>query len=282
MIKLKLLTLFLILPFISYGQNDRAEMALYNVGLGSIFSGVGAVINKKPDQKWGKVLLKGMYQGALGGYLVYESKNIVGKISENHQLEFGWYAKIVNSAGTSIIENASSNRDMWEQWHINFGFSRLELYTKENLKLRYKVMPVSLFLTVTAATQTRFDARKSFQVGELIFLTHFKDEGIQGVTSGNIIILNSGEIEIYKVISHEIIHIYQYYDYNFLNTYYNKPSYTLQDKSKIFAKLNRYLYFDLQGPILRGLYELESINQVRYDDNFFEYEARFFSRTLGN
>lgn len=96
-------TLFLLLIFFllsqSYGQNTKTEMAFYNIGLGSVFSGVGALINKKPNERWEKVLLKAMGQGALGGYLIYESKNLIGNINDKQKWEYSWYGKIVNSAG---------------------------------------------------------------------------------------------------------------------------------------------------------------------------------------
>ena len=48
-----------------------------------------------------------MAQGALGGYLVYESKNLLRKITLEKELAYSWPAKLVNSAGISIIENAA-------------------------------------------------------------------------------------------------------------------------------------------------------------------------------
>lgn len=63
-------------------QNNYTEAALFNIGIGSVFSGIGAVINKDPQERFGKVLFKGMAQGALGGYLVFESKVIAGRIAK--------------------------------------------------------------------------------------------------------------------------------------------------------------------------------------------------------
>jgi hypothetical protein len=123
--------LFFLIPKQSKAQSSNAEMVLYNISLGSIASGVGALINKEPSERWHKVLLKGMGQGALGGYLIYESKNLLSRISKEERWEYSWYAKAVNSAGASIVENASSNRNFWERWHLNFGFNRVEFYTKD-------------------------------------------------------------------------------------------------------------------------------------------------------
>ncbi len=267
----------------SNGQNSNSEMALYNIGLGSIFSGVGALINKKPNEKWHKVLLKGMGQGALGGYLIYESKNLIGKIEQKQSLEYSWYGKFVNSAGTSIIENASSNRNFWEKWHLNIGFNRLEFYTQNKFKIKYKIMPVSLLLTAYSAIGNKFELERTLQTGEIIFSnSDISGDGIsaRGVANGNILVLNSNSLNEFDLYSHEIIHIYQYYDYNFVNTYLNKPFDNWKSKSNTFDKMNDLLYFDMQGAVLRPLYLLENGNRNCYYDNFFENEAGFYSNTI--
>jgi hypothetical protein len=46
-----------------YGQSNDREMVLYKVGFAYVLSGVKALINKKLDEKWHKVLLKGIAQG---------------------------------------------------------------------------------------------------------------------------------------------------------------------------------------------------------------------------
>ncbi|QXP80865.1 hypothetical protein H0I32_16860 [Winogradskyella sp. HaHa_3_26] len=253
-------------------------MALYNIGFGAVFSGIGALINKKPNEKWDKVLLKGMGQGALGGYLVYESKNLIVKIGQKQALEYSWYGKLVNSAGTSVIENASSNRNFWEQWHLNIGFNRLEFYTKNKFKVKYKIMPVSLFLTVAVASNTKFEFSKTLKTGEFIFSTSDPKYDSGASTYGNVIAFTNDRINDYTLYSHEIIHIYQYYDYNFVNTYLNKPFDNWKTKSNTFNKINNIFYFDLQGAILRPLYLIENINRNCYYDNFFENEAGFYAR----
>ncbi len=258
-------------------------MALYNIGLGSIFSGVGALVNKKPNEKWHKVLLKGMGQGALGGYLIYESKNLIGKIEQKESLAYSWYGKLVNSAGTSIVENASSNRNFWERWHLNIGFNRLEFYTKNKFKIKYKIMPVSLLLTAYSAVGNKFELERTLQTGEIIFSSSDSSRnGIsaRGIANGNILLLNSYLLNEYDLFSHEIIHIYQYYDYNFVNTYLNQPFDKWKSKSITFNKINDLFYFDMQGALLRPLYLLENGNRSCYYDNFFENEAGFYSNTI--
>lgn len=278
MTKIKLLLIFLLINASLNGQN-KTEMALYNIGLGSFTGGLGAIINKRPNEKTGKVFLKGFAQGGLGGYFVYESKNFMLKVSENKKLEYAWGAKIINSMGISIIENASSNNDFWEKWHMNIGFNRIELQIKDKVKLKYRVMPVSLILTGIFAYGNKFELQKSLKTGEIIFSVPDNIE-YSGATWGKLILITESNLNNYNTISHEIIHSNQYDDFNFVNTFLSKPISKFSNKSILGKKLNNIFYFDFQAPVLGGLYLFENQNRTYYYDNFFEYEAGFFSNSL--
>lgn len=275
-----LITAFLI-PDVK-AQNTRGEYGIYNTALGSVMGGIGAVINKKTEEKFGKVLLKGMWQGALGGFIVHESKMLIGKLSEEDSFQYSWYSKFVNAAGNSIIENATMNRDFYDQWNINFGFNRLEFHTKDKFRVKYKVMPVSLFLTGYVAFQSKFEWEKTFQTGEMIFSSSgSKLSGIDyaGVTIGTAVVMNSDYVNDKTVYAHEFIHVYQYYDYNFVNSFVNKPVYKLTDRW--FGKVNQYIYYDFNGVVLNPLYNMEYEEGFdKYYENFFEREAALYSHTL--
>ncbi len=273
-----LIVLVLFLFVNNTSAQNSTEMAFYNIGLGSVVSGVGALINKKPNEKWNQVLFKGMWQGAAGGYLVYQSKRLVGEIPSKKEWTYGWAAKIVNSAGISMIENASLNKDFWVQWNINFGFNRLEFHTKNRLKIKYKISPVGFIETGISSFLHKFEFQRTLQTGEFIF-SH-KDYSIKASSYAylHVIIMNPLSLDDHSVISHEMIHIYQYNDFNFFNTYLNKPFNKWEAKSKTFKNLSKIFYFDLQAPLLRGLYSLENINRSHYYDNFFEGEAHFYSK----
>lgn len=261
-------------------QSNDTEMALYNIGFGSVFSGVGAMINKKPEEKWHKVLLKGMVQGAAGGYLIFESKKLIGKIESKQSWEYSWYAKFVNSAGISIIENAASNRNFYDKWHLNIGFNRLELETRGRLKLNYKVMPMSLIATTYSLINHNFEWERTLQTGELVFSGFtIKDYNASGTALANVVVMDKTEINSHAILAHEFIHVYQYYDFNVFNTYLNKPLQYLSSNSKTFDKLSNYLYYDFQGIVFYSMYFLLNENRNCYYDNFFENEAGYYSNT---
>lgn len=270
--------------FDSYSQNNDTQAAVYNVALGSVFSGVGALINKKPNDKWHKTLLKGMGQGAVGGYVIFESKRMLRNVQEKKKWEYSWASKFINATGTSIVENASSNRPFASQWHMNFGFLRLELETKEKIKLKPKIMPIALTKFIIIAINNKFEFKRSSQTGEFIFSTTNKKMfgDFSGYSTGSSILLANSEVMSRKTLSHEIIHNYQHQDYNFVNTYLNKPFEKLNEKSKTFNTLNKYFYWDLQNIVLYGLNLFENRNYDinKYYDNFLEHEAGYYSDTL--
>lgn len=273
------LTLLCFLSSHSYAiQINNTEALFYNVGMGGLGSGIGAVINKKPEEKTGKVFLKGFWQGSIGGALVFGSKKLVNEISIQEQLEYNWAAKLVNSAGTSIIENASSNRDFWEVWHFNIGFNRFEFHTKDRFRFQYKVMPVSLILTAGLAINSKPEWGLMLRSGEVIFSTDPKNlPNVFGRTLGTSVRIANDNLDRYATYSHEFIHIYQWYDYNYATAYFNKTRSELAVKSKFFKKLDTIFHWEVNGAILGVLYQIEDINTNCIFNNYFEEEAQFYS-----
>ncbi|MGB0199170.1 MAG: hypothetical protein ACPF80_03950, partial [Flavobacteriaceae bacterium] len=102
------------------------QAGLYNIALGGVLGGVGAIINKTPQQTTGQALWKGAKEGALGGYLMFEGKRMVRRFSRSGDYAYLWPAKILHSAGTAMVENAAANQAFGSQWHLNIGFNRLE------------------------------------------------------------------------------------------------------------------------------------------------------------
>lgn len=274
--------ILLLFASVIYSQNTNTEMAFYNIGMGGLGAGIGAIINKNKNDKTGKVFLKGLIQGSLGGVIVYGSKQRLSRITRKGRLEHAWEAKILNSAGISIIENAALNKDFWERWHFNIGFNRFEFHIKNKFKFKYKIMPVSLTMTAITAFNNKFDLNTSLRTGELVFSNESLPESfgfeVTGYSLGNIIVLRENIMDFESVLTHELVHTFQYYDFNYVNTYFNKAKNELTE-NLFLNKLNNIFYLDTQGAVFRGLYLLENINRKAYSDNFFENEAAFYSNT---
>lgn len=262
------------------GQSNDVEAGLANIGLGAVVGGLGALINKKPEEKTGKVFLKGLYQGAFGGYLVFESKRLVGKFAETNNYAYVWPSKLVNSAGASIIENAALNTNFWEVWHLNIGFNRLQFYTKDKFKVDYRIMPFSLGATVYGFTQGDLDFITSLKTGNFVFAVNkFRGDNsefiIGGLAIANVFLYkrNLDFFLLKEIIAHEIIHVYQYEGLSGFNSYLNNFTQKLNIKNNTINNYHKIFYTDFNYLILRGLYNINP----KFDTNIFEIEARFFA-----
>ncbi|MGB5943249.1 MAG: hypothetical protein WBG71_10230 [Leeuwenhoekiella sp.] len=228
----------------SYAQANNTEAALYNIGISSIISGIGSVINKDKDEKLGKSLLNGMGKGALGGYIIFESKRILREVQRQQVLEYSWPSKITNAIGTSIVENGASNRGFFDQMNLNIGFLRLEVHAKEHFKVKPKIAPIELAFFIGAYSQSKFEPMLSLRTGQFIFssaTSRWEETNSNGIALPGIIVFKRSiqdQSRLTQIISHEIIHLYQHQDYNGFNAYLNKPLTRLSEKSPTFDALN--------------------------------------------
>ncbi|MGF1560044.1 MAG: hypothetical protein ACFCUL_13220 [Flavobacteriaceae bacterium] len=271
-------------PSLVRPQANDTDAALYNVASHAVMGGIGALINKKPDEKRGKVLLKGMYQGALGGYLAFESKRLVRQFSRTGNYAYLWPSKLVNTAGNSITYNAASNRNFWERWHIDYGFSYLEYDFKREKRLRYRVLPFALYGNISGFATAKFDLRRTLYTGQFVFedselKSNFVDE-VAGVAQVSTVYYDSSlkGLENREIIAHELVHVYQYNDFFAANAYLNGPMAVWDQKSPLLRTYHKVFKTDFNWLLKSGLYGLESTLGVGYEDLFFEREAFYYSR----
>lgn len=280
----KLLFIILFFTLNSQAQKNDFEAGLYNIGGGIIISSIGAILNKKPNEKLGPTLIKSVSQGALGGFLVFQSKNLIRKFSITENYGYVWPSNIINAAGTSLIENGAANRPLASKWHFNLGFNRFEIITNKKFKLKYRIMPFSLIGTLRNAISNRFDIEKSLKTGFLIFTTDeikldkYGNDIIYGKTTGSnsLLILNNKFGKI--ALPHEIIHVYQYEQFSGVNMYLIKPANKLSDKNKFFQHYNKIFYTDFNYLIFQGLYYIGNPSQNKQmKNNFLEREAEYYN-----
>lgn len=254
-------------------QDTDLDFALMNIGVSSIIGGVGAVINKGKEEEFGKVFLKGVAQGALGGYVIFESKRMLREFSKTGKYVYVWPSKIVNAAGNSIIENAASNQNFWIQWHLNIGFNRFDIYTKDKIKFRYRIMPFGLYSTIQFLSRYSFNLTESAKLGTLVFETDkIIIEGNDQINAGtkvNLILLEPSTSITSK--SHELVHVYQYEQFSGFNSFFKKPSKQLEAKSKIYRFYSKYFYTDWNSPIRTILYNIKP----QFHENLFEKESEY-------
>ncbi len=286
---MKNLTIFLLglIYFSGYlhSQTNDTKEGLYNIAFGSIFGGIGALIKKKEDEKFLKVLGKGMGQGALGGYMVFESKRLVRNFNNTEDFGYIWPSRLLNSAGNSIMENAANNRDFYEQWHFHFGFNRLELTTKKQWKLHYRFMPLHFIGFAISMREGPLDFGTSLKTGLFVFnskkpLTG-KFDGEYGEFGGfaatNSIVISSFIENRNSTLAHELIHVYQNDSFVIFNSYLDKTVNSWLPKRLEDNGWWRYLYLDLSVVYFASSYGVDSLLKNNIYKRFFEQEAFYYS-----
>ena len=281
--KIFLLSICFFITIRTFAQANDSEALLYNIGVHSVFATVGSIINKSPNEKLNKVILKGFAQGTLGGVVTFGSKCVLRETERQDNINYIWGAKILNAAGTSITENAAMNKDFWVKWHINIGFNRIEFETKDKFKINYKVMPIALlYITDAFFRFDKFELGQTLKTGDFVFSHTNFDLKYRGATLAGYILLVNGNVSNNSIIVHETVHIYQSNSFTAINTYFQKPLNKMSAKNKTINFINKHIYFDLHYLPLRilDLSQRKPLTSSNYYDNFFEHEAGYYSNTL--
>jgi len=266
-------------------NRQKNNFILANIGINGLAGGIGAAINKKPNEKIGMVLLKGFSQGCLGGGFNVLGKEITYQIKVKENIAYAWPARLTNAIGSSITQNAAANINFWEQLHFNVGVLRLD-YNVPDRKLKARFLTSAVYGIGVTASQAKFNPHKSLQSGILIFeretpltINGAPADGT-GIVSSIGMNKNIGgsrfsSSRYHGVFAHEVAHIIQYETRSWLNPMFNKVNDKLKHKSSLYEKLAKYVYFDLNGPLYLGLY-MSQINQP-WECRFAEREADLFS-----
>ncbi len=257
-------------------QNNDRQAAVYNIATNSIAGGIGAVLNKKPEEKFHKVLLKGMGQGALGGYVIFESKRLVRNLSRTKDYAYVWPSKLLNTAGNSIVYNAASNRNFWERWHLDFGFNYLEYDFKRDRKLRYRILPFALYGTVRGFVSGSIDVKRTLYTGHFIFNLPKPNSEYLGYAVANNISYHPDYLEDTNgIITHEIIHSYQYGGYFFINAFLDKPFKKWEENNNI-KNYNKIFLADFNYLFMQGIIASQDILGIEYTSQLQEKEASYY------
>jgi len=262
-------------------KKQRREFAIANIGINGIVSGLGALTNKKKDEKNFKVFLKGFGQGCLGGTFQVLGKELTYQITSKEKLSYAWAARITNSIGNSITQNAASNINFWERWHFNLGLLRFDYQIKEN-KLKARLFPSSIYGTIVTASQGNLNLKRTLQTGVMIYerdglVWAFGGLSIGvGAVSSIAVDKNITGKEYYGLMAHEVLHILQYDNMVWVNPFLNRMDKKLKERSKLYQKTSKFIYFDFNGLTILGLY-MTQINRP-WECRFIEREADLYSR----
>lgn len=292
-------------PYVAKSQKIRQELGLagYNIALGGITAGFGAMINKKKGTKAGKAFLRGVKYGCIGGAINYTAKRMaygmnpetttgIPKLNKKYLL-WGWPVKIVHSIGSSIIDNAARNKkNVFKNYNLPIGFINLNINFEEKLKIKPQLMPYSIYsyIYLSAKKNYQFKAEESLLLGTPIFIfdsttpnygTYAGQQFANGITFKDDLYSDTRYRFINQTIAHEYIHVLQFKEYQVFNSYfsncYNK---IIGKKVKLKNFIGKYIYNDF--PYVSAFYLMmqqpkDAIYSNAYFKNLYELEAQHFS-----
>ena len=231
-------------------QSQRLEFAAYNVGFNALAAGVGAAINKKPDQTPGNAFLKGLGKGALGSLLIHQAKASVYQIIKQEQYVWAWPAKITNTLGSSIVQHAAANRGMFDRLHLNLWFVRAD-YSLKDKQFLLRLVPSQVYGALYIKRYGDLNFSKSLQTGlhyydtPLHQLLNGEAYGYATATSIAVGTPAYGDHYYYNVVAHEVMHTLQYESAVGLNPYLDRIDKPLKDRYSFYKTLSCYVYLDL-------------------------------------
>jgi hypothetical protein len=265
-------------------QQYEARSVVYNTVLGGVSAGIGAIINKKKDQKWYDVFVKALVIGGGGGVVMYTGKKLNTLITNENNISYGWLSRSVFCAGTSIVENIAAGRNFWSVWHYNIGFMRFE-YDCEAKKFQPKIMPAALGATFFLAVQSHLDLLASLRSGTPTFRAHriSYQPALVGSTVTNAFLLNdtltTGRT-FYDLYAHEMIHSFQFEEFSGINHFFIPYTNKWETTSPAFKRAHRWIYGDLNHELmLFNYFAIQGGSKRNYCNNFLENEAE--SLTIG-
>jgi hypothetical protein len=265
-------------------QHYEARSAAYNVVLGGVSAAVGAIINKKQNEKWYTVFVKGLAIGGAGGIMMYSGKKLNTLIANENNISYGWLSRSVFYAGTSIVENVASGRDFWTVWHYDIGFVRFE-YDAQLKKIQPKVMASALGATLFVAAQGRFDLKTSLRSGTPTFRTRTINyqPGLVGSTVTNAFLLSDTLVKgrtFFDLYAHEMIHSFQFEDFSGVNHFFKSYTNKWETAAPVFKNVHRWVYGDLNHELmLMNYFIIQGGSKRNYCNNYLENEAE--SLTVG-
>lgn len=279
----KATTILLLLHLNVFAQHQERTVFVYNATFGGITSGVGAIINRPKAISWKKAFFKGFWQGSIGGLLNYSGKKTLYLVNEKGNDIYSWPAKILHASGTSIMENAALCQPFLQNWHIDYGLVRFDFSLGVNHKFKVRILPEAVVATILADIYGKFDLSSSLRTGEIIFkankILHLPNSTLaNGVTFGRTIVYvdtTYSHYTKYRILSHELVHRYQYDEYQIFNSWIKPSPKKIESKpsQNIFSN---YIYPDFPYFILP--YYLNGLPTSFHPfRNFYEFEAERFS-----
>ena len=259
------------------------KLAVYNVALGAVAGGVGALVNGR-DEASLRRLGRGAGWGAVGGGVGYLGKWQAGEVAERGALTYALPARLVHDAGVSITENAARGRPPLSRFSTHLGVVRLDVQTRSGA-VRARVLPTAtVFFTLLALDgDLDLDVGRSLAFGSPVFLAE-RGDNVAGLADlggglavpGSVILARDDDAaEFYDTAAHELVHVMQFAEFARAEASWRAG---LDPSGRLDRGLGRWVYLDspaLQWAVYYG-YEGGDIDAPCKYDNWIEREAEAF------
>lgn len=269
------IVLLLLLPSTLFSQQQEIKVFSHNIFFGGLTGGIGAAVNRKNGESWKRNFIRGFWQGSVGGVLNYGSKKSLSLIEKKNNLGYAVPARIINAAGNSIIQNAASNGSFLKNWNLEYGFLRVDFSLSSQTNFRLRILPASLISAAFALPSGQLDRKSSLLTGMIVVRKKDLINTLHGTHDG----INYGRAFIYygnsprplHIISHEIIHEYQYREFLVINSYFKKGVSKLKENG-LKKFVTKYIYPDV--PYFGLFYMFEQTEPgPHFFRNYYEFEA---------
>jgi hypothetical protein len=282
--------IYILIVFLSINCNAQQDLkyASINILSSSLISGIGSGIHKHSGETFGHAFVNGVWKGAIGGSVQFTSKKMIQQSAFENNYNWVWPARLVNSLGNSMVWNGCYNEKMLSKVYCQFFIGNVT-YSFKDRKFDYQFDPLTIGYAIFLGVQSKysFDALSSLKTGNIVFNKFEKDSiydnphDISGQSIGNTIYTSDLKIHWYdyynnmskivasvknfkiQIICHEIIHTFQYNQFNPINSIY------LNYKLLKHININGNFGFS---------YYIAGING--YSHNFFENEADHYGYSV--
>jgi hypothetical protein len=267
-----LLTIITLLNVPCYSQKEDLKYAALNTISSGLIGGIGSGLNKHKGQSFVQSFKKGFIKGCAGGLVEYAAKY---SFKQNNYI---WPSRLINSLGSSMVYNATRNQKLFEEINVQFYLGYFEI---KKGRLNFSIDAITVVSTIYMSFRNSFDLENTLKTGSIVFQNNDTSGTIRGRSWGNCIwykktgltfLAGIEEKEIIpglkfpvpiwgtnnitnSVLNHEIIHTFQYNDFNFYNPFKIKH---------VKINLNFATAYFIAGAYNSNLFEQEACYYGRY------------------
>ena len=262
------------------------KLAAYNVVLGAVAGGLGALVNGEGDPPLRR-LARGAGWGAAGGTVVYFGKWQAGEVAQNGRLVYALPARLLHDAGSSVVENAAHDRHPLDRFATQLGVVRVDVRPRSG-EVQARLLPVAALafgLLIVDGDQT-LDVGRSLAYGGPLFTADEVRPVLGGEAGqftgyaflGSVIIQRQPDGFDYDVTAHELVHVMQHHEMVRIESAFRAPLDAGLRRSRAYRDIARWVYLDSPALLALAYFAVEGGelgSPCRYN-NWFEREAEAF------